>query len=125
MTARPTTAAESRAPEPDWVEQVLLRDAGDHGAEYIADNGFTARVMQELPPAGDALPAWRRPFVTSLWVVAGALLALSLPGVALDVARAAYTLFSARPFSLSTLGFMVVAVGVCTWTAAALALRRD
>jgi len=57
MTARPTAPAESRAPEPDWVEQMLLRDAADHGAEYIADNGFTARVMQELPPAGDALPA--------------------------------------------------------------------
>src|SRR3954454_17481843 len=108
MTARPTAPAESRAPEPDWVDELLSRDAADHGAEYIADNGFSARVMQQLPPAGHVLPAWRRPFVTLLWVVAGALLAVSLPGVAVDVARAAYTLFSARPFSLSTLGLMVV-----------------
>jgi hypothetical protein len=119
------TVAEEPGDPLDWVDQALRRDAADHAGEYLSDSGFTARVMQALPPAQDALPAWRRPAVTLLWVIAGALLAVSLPGVAVDVARAAYTLFSARPFSLSTLGFMVVAVGACTWTAAALALRRD
>ena len=47
------------------------------------------------------------------------------PASPFDVARAAYKLFAARPFSLSTVGFMVVAVGVASWTAAAVALRRD
>ena len=124
MTTSANIDAQARDPSADWIDDVLLRDAQDHAADYITDGAFTARVMQQLPPAG-ALPAWRRPFVMLLWAVAGVLLAVSLPGLAHDVARAAYTLFSARPFSLSTLGIMVVAVGVATWTAAAVALRRD
>jgi hypothetical protein len=116
--------AEPRDPPPDWVDRILVRDAAEHAGDYIGDNGFTARVMQKLPLAG-ALPAWRRPAVAALWAIAGILLAVALPGVAVDVARAAYKLFSARPFSLSTVAVMVVAVGVATWTAAAVALRRD
>ena len=107
----------------DWLDDVLLRDASDHDGDYISDNGFTARVMEALPPAGDALPAWRRPVVVLLWIIAGAFIALALPGVAVDVARAAYTLFSARPFSLSTLAFMLLVVGAASWTAAVLTLR--
>jgi hypothetical protein len=113
-----------RDPPDDWVDHILARDAEEHGGDYIIDDGFTARVMQQLPPAG-ALPAWRRPAVAALWAIAGVLLAVALPGVAVDVARAAYKLFAAQPFSLSTVAFIVVACGAATWTAAALALRRD
>ena len=115
-------SGEPRDPPPDWVDRILAADAAEHAGDYLQDNGFTARVMQRLPLAG-ALPAWRRPAVAALWAIAGILVAL--PGVAVDVARAAYKLFAARPFSLSTVAFMVVAVGVASWTAAAVALRRD
>jgi hypothetical protein len=123
MTTSANIDMQARDPSADWIDDLLLRDAHDH-ADYISDGGFTARVIEQLPPAG-VLPAWRRPFVMLLWAVAGVLLAVSLPGLAYDVARTAYTLLAARPFSLSTLGFMVVAIGVATWTAAAVALRRD
>jgi hypothetical protein len=120
------SAPDDRAPEPpaDWVDQLLLRDAAAHEAQYLPDDGFTARVMQKLPAIG-ALPAWRKPAVIALWAIAGILLAIALPGVALDVTRSAYKLFAARPFALSTVAFMVVAIGAATWTAAAVALRRD
>ena len=108
----------------DWLDALLAGDAADHRAGYVRDEGFTARVMRRLP-APDALPAWRRPIVAALWLVAGVLIATMLPGTAHDVAREVFTLLVARPFSLSTLGFAVVAVGIATWTAAALALRRD
>ena len=111
-------------PPPDWMDRLLLHDADEHTGDYIADEGFTARVMQELPPPG-ALPAWRRPAIAALWLIACALLALALPGIAVDVARGAYKLCAARPFSLSTLAFMLAAVGVATWTAAGMALRSD
>jgi len=103
---------------------MLRYDAAMHTNDYIDDAGFTARVMQTLPAIG-ALPAWRRPAVAALWLIAGLLLAVALPGVAFDVARAAYKLFVARPFALSTIAFIVVAFGAASWTAAALALRRD
>jgi len=104
------------------MDRLLVADG--HASDYIVDQGFTARVMQRLPLAG-ALPAWRRPAVVALWAVAGLLLAVALPGVAYDVARAAYTLFAARPFALSTIAAMLVAIGAVSWTAAAVALRRD
>jgi len=113
-----------RDPPADWMDRLLVVDAAGHASDYIVDQGFTARVMQTLPPAG-ALPAWRRPAVVALWVIAGLLLAVALPGVAFDVARAAYKLFAARPFALSTVAAMVVAIGAASWTAAAVTLRGD
>ena len=125
MTAMPHSEEPLRDPaSEDWIDRLLLRDAEEHSGDYIADNGFTARVMQQLPLAG-ALPAWRKPAIALLWAIAGVLFAVALPGVAVDLAREAYRLFSARPFALSTLAFMVAAIGVATWTDAAFALRRD
>jgi len=118
------SASGATEPSADWMDRLLRFDAAEHSDDYIDDAGFTARVMHELPVA-DALPAWRRPAVALLWVVAGLLLAVALPGVAFDVARAAYKLFAARPFALSTVAFMVVTLGAASWTAAAVALRRD
>ena len=108
----------------DWVDRILARDAEDHAGDYITDDGFTARVMQMLPAAG-ALPAWRRPAIVALWVVAGILMAIALPGLAFDIAQSAFRLLAAKPFALSTVGMMVATVGIATWAAAALVLRRD
>jgi hypothetical protein len=119
------SASASREPQSgDWLDGLLARDAADAAAEYIPDQGFTARVIDALPSAG-ALPAWRRPAVTALWLAAAALLAVTLPGAALEVAREAVRLFAAQPFSLSTIATLIAAVGLATWTGAALALRRD
>jgi hypothetical protein len=63
--------------------------------------------------------------IVALWLVAAALLAITLPGTAHDVAREAFKLFAARPFSLSTLALALAAIGIATWTGAAVALRRD
>ena len=111
----------SRSDPSDWIDGLLLRD-GSQG-DYIADGGFTARVLQQLP-AARALPAWRRPAIIVLWLVAAALATVALPGVAVDIARATYRVFAALPFSLSSLAFAIVALGAATWTAAAFALKR-
>jgi hypothetical protein len=108
----------------DWLDQLLAREAADHAADYIADNGFTAHVLRMLPVA-DALPAWRQPVVVALWLIAAALLAITLPGTAHEVAREAFKLFAAQPFSLSTIAIALAAIGIATWTGAAVALRRD
>ena len=121
MTANPHTDA-TRSDPPDWIDGMLLRDSSQ-AADYIADNGFTVRVLGQLP-AVRALPAWRRPAIMMLWLVAAALAAIALPGVAVEIARATYRLFAALPFSLSSLAFAIVALGVATWTAAAFALKR-
>jgi len=121
MNARSTPIPE---PQADWLDAFLSAEGVDDRAGYIGDDGFTARVMRELP-APVSVPAWRRPVVVALWLVAAVVIATMLPGTVLDVTREFVRLFAAIPFSLSTLGFGIVAVGIAMWTATALALRRD
>ena len=124
MTERSNSAGNAAQAPDDWVDALLARDAAEHAVDYIGDEGFSANVMRMLP-AADAMPAWRRPAVVALWIFAAALLAVNLPGTALEVARGAFKLFAGQPFSLSTLALILAALGVATWTGAAVALRRD
>ena len=109
---------------PDWLDPLLAREAADHAGDYISDDGFTTRVMRMLPMP-DALPAWRQPAVAALWLIAAALLAITLAGTVQEVSREAFKLFAARPFSLSTVAFVLAAIGIATWTGAAVALHQD
>ena len=70
-------------------------------------------------------PVWRRPVLTLLWALAGLGIALALPGAVVDVAYDVMRLVVGQRVSLSGIGAAVVALGVATWAAAALALRDD
>ena len=111
-------------PADAWLDALLAEDATQHRDAYVADAGFTARVVATLP-ANAALPRWRKPALTALWATAGLGLAAALPGTFLDVAREAFRLLAARPFSLSELAVVMALLGAATWTGAAVALRRD
>jgi hypothetical protein len=58
----------------DGLDRLLADDARAHRGSYVADDGFSARVMSALPPplAPITLPAWRKPAVMALWGVAAA-----------------------------------------------------
>ncbi|HEX6945670.1 MAG TPA: hypothetical protein VF196_05710 [Casimicrobiaceae bacterium] len=109
----------------DWLEQALHAGAREHRDAYLDDDGFTAQVMAALPPPVEAVPRWRRPVVTSIWVAAAAAAATALPGVAVDVGREAFRLLAAQPVSLPQMGVWLAALGAATWAAAAWALRSD
>src|SRR6185503_7147783 len=122
MNDRPLPAAESYTnTDDDWLEAALLADGREHRAQYLDDAGFTARVMTALP-APLALPAWRRPALTLLWALAGLGIALALPGAVVDVAYDVMRLVAGQSVSLTGIGATVVALGVGTWAAAAVAL---
>jgi hypothetical protein len=108
---------------PDWVDRLIADDAHEYAQNYIDDAGFTAKVMQQLP-APATLPAWRKPAATLLWAAVGLGLAFTLPGAALDVAREAFKLFAARPFSLSEVLVVIAIAGAGMWTTAIVAWRR-
>jgi len=108
-----------------WLEQLLVREAREHRDRYVGDEGFSARVMAALPAPVAAVPNWRKPVVTGMWAIAGIAFAYALPGAVHDVAREAFVLLSAKPFSLSAIGAMVGALAIVTYGGAALALRRD
>ena len=106
----------------DWLDAALRA----HRPLPLADDGFSARVMAALPPAvAAAVPAWRRPVVALLWLVAAIGIALSLPNVTLDVVREAYRVFTAVPVSVPQLAVAVVALAAVTWSLAAYAVRRE
>jgi hypothetical protein len=120
----PHTDPDLRDDADAWLDRLLADDSAQHHEGYVDDAGFTARVMDALPPQA-ALPRWRKPALTALWAGAGLGLAFALPGAALDVSREMFRLLAAQPISLSAVAAALVAFGVVTWTGAAWALRRD
>jgi len=52
-------------------------------------------------------------------------LAFALPGVVVDVAREAFKLFAAKPFSLSEVAVVLALLGMGTWTTAIVAWKRS
>lgn len=114
-----------RNADDDWLDAALRAQGGEHRAAYVADDGFTARVMEALPAPVAALPAWRRPAVLAIWGTAAAASAIGLPGFVIDVGREAFRLLATQPISLPQMGATLVALGIATYAAAAWALRSD
>ena len=109
----------------DWMDDLLREDATESRAQYVADDGFTKRVMDALP-APAALPRWRKPAVAALWGIAAAGVAVAAPGAVLDVAREAYRLLATVPVSISGIAGAMAAIVAVTGAAAAYTLgRRD
>ncbi len=110
-------------PADDWLDAALRADAFDHRGDYLADDGFTARVMSALPvPA--TLPAWRKRAVIGMWTVASVGIAVALPGAYTDVAREFLRVAVGHPVSLAQIATGIVVLGIGSWTAAVWALRR-
>ena len=109
---------------PDWLDQLLAREASDHAGDYIADRGFTARVMSALP-APAVLPAWRKPALAALWAGAGIGIALALPAAVGDFAHEIMRVILAQRMSLTGIGASVLVLGASAWAAAAMALRNE
>jgi hypothetical protein len=108
----------------DWLDTMLVAAGQEHRAGYLADDGFTARVVAGLPvPA--TLPAWRRPALAILWAVAGIGGAFALPGAFADVAREFFRVVGGQPVSVAEIGVAVAVVGAASWSAAAWLLRSD
>ena len=107
----------------DWLDRVLAGEAHSHAGEYLADDGFTARVMQTLP-APIAPPVWRKPVLAALWGAAAVGLAVALPGAAVDVARETFRLFAAKPVTLYEIAAVLAVAGLGSWTTAIYAWKR-
>jgi hypothetical protein len=107
----------------DWLERALRDEGLVHRAEYLPDDGFTARVIAKLP-AALSLPAWRKPVVTALWAAAGIGIALALPGAYADLLREYLRIVAGHPVSLSQIATGVVILGIGSWAAMVWALRR-
>ena len=122
MNDRPLSAANA---DDDWLEAALRADGREHRADYLDDAGFTARVMAALP-APVALPAWRRPALTAALGAARDSASRSRCPAPSSTSRTTSCASSlGQRVSLAGIGAAVVALGVATWAAAAVALRDD
>ena len=123
MTDLPPVANDA---DEDRLDALLRADGREHRAAYLDDGGFTARVMAALPSPA-TLPAWRKPALMALWASAGIGIALALPGTVTDVAHEILRVVLGQRISFTVTGIAagLVALGVATWGAAALALRDD
>jgi polyferredoxin len=104
----------------DWLDQALY--AG--GDAYIADDGFTARVLERLPQPA-ALPAWRRPVVAILWLVLAGGLMAALPGLFYDVFRGLVAAVVAQPLKLPQIIVALAVLGALAWSSIVYAMREE
>lgn len=117
------TKAEDLDPRDDaWLEGLLKGDARDHDT-YLADDGFTARVMSAIP-APITLPAWRRPVIALLWALAGIGLLALLPGAAHEAVQQVFRLVTAHRFTLTEVATAIMALSAATWMGGLYALRQ-
>jgi hypothetical protein len=108
----------------DWLED-MLRDAGrEHRADYIADDGFTQGVMTQLPEPA-TMPAWRRPLVVLLWVLAGGAVMFSLPGLFEQLFRGAVAVLAGHRLGLPDVAVALVLFGGAAWSTLVYAMRAD
>ncbi len=107
-----------------WLESLLRTDGEAHRGDYVADEGFTARVMDAIP-APAALPAWRKPALAAVWAVAGLGIAVALPGAITDVAQDALRILFAQHFSLRDIGAGILGIAGLSWAGTLYALRHD
>ena len=123
MTSSATPQSEIDAGA-DWLDD-MLRDAGrEHRADYVADDGFTQRVMAQLPEPA-TLPAWRRPAVVLLWVLGIGALMFSLPGLFEQVFRGAVAMLAGQRLGLPDVAMALIVFGAATWGTLVYAVRSD
>jgi hypothetical protein len=106
----------------DWLDAALEDAAHEHRAAYLADAGFTAKVLDRLP-AAPTLPAWRRPVIVLLWLLAGAAAMVSLPGAFDDAFRGTVALLLGHRIGLSDFALLLLLFGAAAWSSLVYAAR--
>jgi hypothetical protein len=117
-------AAERTPGTDDWLEEALRADATAHAGAYLADDGFTARVLERLPQPA-ALPAWRRPIVVLLWLVAAGAAAAALPELFYDVFRGLMATVVSQPITLPRIALALTMLGAVAWSTIVYAMREE
>jgi hypothetical protein len=108
----------------DWLETVLRAEAARDAEAYLADDGFSARVLGLLPPPA-GLPAWRRPAVALLWLIAAGAAAALLPDLFYDVFRGLVATVVAQPLTLSRIAVALTMLGAIAWSSIIYAMREE
>ena len=107
-----------------WLEQALRAEGVEHRSTYVADDGFTSRVMARLPEPA-TLPAWRRPMIALLWVCAAAVAVLVIPGLFDDAFRGVVAILVGHRIGVADIVGLLAVFSVSTWAVLIYAARTD
>jgi hypothetical protein len=103
----------------------MLRDAGrEYRADYLADDGFTQRIMAQLPEPA-TLPAWRRPVVALLWALGAGAVMLSLPELFEQLFRGAMAVLVGHRLGVPDVAVALFLFGGVAWSTLVYAIRSD
>lgn len=108
----------------DWLDAALEAAAQEHRAAYVADDGFTGKVIGLLP-AAPTLPVWRRPAIVLLWLLAGGAAMVSLPGAFDDAFRGSVALLLGHRMGLGDFALLLMLCGAAAWTSLVYAARAN
>lgn len=108
----------------EWLERTLRAEDADEAARYLADDGFTARILAQLPPPA-ALPVWRRPAVILLWLVAAGVAVAALPDLAYDLFRSLVATVVVVPLTLPRITIALAVLAALAWSTIVYAMRED
>ena len=98
----------------DWLEQALRAEGSEHRSSYVADDGFTARVMSRLPQPA-TLPAWRRPVIVFLWLCRGSGSLAGVPGLFEDAFRGTVAMLVGHRIGVADIAALLVLLSAATW----------
>jgi hypothetical protein len=108
-----------------WLEQALKSDAQAHAAAYVSDDGFTAKLMARLPTPA-VLPAWRRPVIALLWLVAGGAAVALLPDLFYSLFSGVIAVLVGQPMlTWSNLAVALIVLCGATWSTLVYAMRAE
>ena len=108
----------------DWLEQALRAEGSEHRSTYVADDGFTAKVMSCLPQPA-TLPVWRRPVIVFLWLCAAAAVLAGVPGLFEDAFRGTVAMLVGHRIGAADIAALLVLLSAGTWGMLIYAARTE
>ncbi|MEO8738374.1 MAG: hypothetical protein ABI537_01575 [Casimicrobiaceae bacterium] len=108
----------------DWLDRALRAEGAAQRSDYIADDGFTASVVAQLPVAATA-PAWRRPAVALLWLGAGIAALMAVPGLFDDTFRGSVAMVVGHRFGVADVAVLLGLLAAATWSSLIYAARAE
>ena len=108
----------------DWLEQALRAEGDEHRSTYVADDGFTSRVMSRLPQPA-TLPVWRRPVIVFLWLCAAAAALVGVPGLFEDAFRSTVAMLVGHRIGVVDIVALLVVLSAGTWGMLIYAARAE
>ena len=108
----------------DWLEHALRAAGSEHRSTYVADDGFTSRVMSRLPQPA-TLPVWRRPVIVFLWLCAAAAALAGVPGLFEDAFRGTVAMLVGHRIGVADIVALLVVLSAGTWAMLIYAARAE